>query len=214
VVDVDEEGAQAVAASLSTGGVKALALGCDVAQAEAVDAMMDRCLAEFGQLDVLVNNAGITRDALALRLKQADWEAVMAVNLTGTWLCSQAALKIMVKRRYGRIINISSVVGAMGNAGQANYAASKAGVIGLTKALAREVASRGITVNAVAPGFIDTAMTRALPEKVRAQLQDQIPMGRLGTPEDVAQTVVFLAGEGASYITGQVIHVNGGMWMP
>ncbi|MFQ5893145.1 MAG: 3-oxoacyl-ACP reductase family protein, partial [Nitrospinota bacterium] len=194
-------------------GGRAVAVACNVADAAQVEAVVEWCVSELGRLDILVNNAGITRDGLAVRLKPSDWESVLDVNLTGTWLCSQAALKVMLKQRAGRIINISSVVGVMGNAGQANYAASKAGVVGLTKALAREAASRGVTVNAIAPGFIDTAMTQAIPEKVCDRLLDHIPLGRLGNPEDVAHTVLFLAGEGSSYITGQVIHVNGGMVM-
>jgi 3-oxoacyl-[acyl-carrier protein] reductase len=214
VADVDETGAKAVMQAICEKGGQAIAVACDVSDGEQVEAMVARCTAELGRMDVLVNNAGITRDSLGIRLKPNDWGAVLDVNLTGTWLCSQAALKVMLKQRSGRIINISSIVGLMGNVGQANYAASKAGVIGLTKSLAREGASRGVTVNAIAPGFIDTAMTQALPEKVREELSSQIPLGRLGTPVDVAHVVLFLASAGASYITGQVIHVNGGMLMP
>jgi 3-oxoacyl-[acyl-carrier protein] reductase len=208
VADVDEAGAKTVVKDIADEGGRAVAV------ADQVGTMVDRCVAELGRLDILVNNAGITRDALGIRLKPADWDIVMGVNLTGTWLCSQAALKVMIKQRAGRIINISSVVGVMGNVGQANYAASKAGVIGLTKALAREGASREVTVNAIAPGFIDTAMTQALPEKIREELLSHIPLGRLGSPEDVAHAVLFLSGDGACYITGQVIHINGGMLMP
>lgn len=214
VADIDETGAKAVAESIAANGGRAVGVACNVADADEVEAMVERCVAELGSLDILVNNAGITRDSLAIRLKPGDWDSVLAVNLSGTWHCSQAAVRVMLKQRSGRIVNISSVVGAMGNVGQVNYAASKAGVIGLTKTLAREVAVRGITVNAIAPGFIDTAMTQAIPEKVREQLQSQIPLGRLGTPEDVAQAVLFIVSLGASYITGQVIHVNGGMLMP
>ena len=195
-------------------GGRAIAVACDIADGDQVEAMVARCTAELGRLDILLNNAGITRDGLAIRLKPEDWQAVLDVNLTGTWLCSQAALKVMLKQRSGRIISISSIVGAMGNVGQANYAATKAAIIGLTKTLAREGAPRGVTVNAIAPGFIDTAMTQALPEKVREELKGHIPLGRLGTPMDVAHAVLFLASSGASYITGQVIHVNGGMLMP
>ncbi len=214
VADVDEAGAKTVVKDIADEGGRAVAVACDVTDPDQVGTMVDRCVAELGRLDILVNNAGITRDALGIRLKPADWDIVMGVNLTGTWLCSQAALKVMIKQRAGRIINISSVVGVMGNVGQANYAASKAGVIGLTKALAREGALREVTVNAIAPGFIDTAMTQALPEKIRDALLSHIPLGRLGSPEDVAHAVLFLSGDGACYITGQVIHINGGMLMP
>ncbi len=214
VADVDEAGAKTVVKDIADEGGRAVAVACDVTDPDQVGTMVGRCVAELGRLDILVNNAGITRDALGIRLKPADWDIVMGVNLTGTWLCSQAALKVMIKQRAGRIINISSVVGVMGNVGQANYAASKAGVIGLTKALAREGALREVTVNAIAPGFIDTAMTQALPEKIREDLLSHIPLGRLGSPEDVAHAVLFLAGDGACYITGQVIHINGGMLMP
>ena len=160
-----------------------------------------------------MNNAGITRDNLILRMKEEEWDAVLAVNLKGAYNCIRAVSKTMVKQRFGRIINLSSVVGVMGNAGQANYVASKAGLIGLTKSVARELGSRNITVNAVAPGFIQTEMTESLPEKVKAEMMAQIPLGRFGTPEEVAQAVVFLASEAATYITGQVIHINGGMLM-
>ena len=214
MADVDEAGAKTVVKDIADEGGRAVAVACDVTDPDQVGTMVDRCVAELGRLDILVNNAGITRDALGIRLKPADWDIVMGVNLTGTWLCSQAALKVMLKQRSGRIINISSVVGVMGNVGQANYAASKAGVIGLTKALAREGALREVTVNAIAPGFIDTAMTQALPEKIREELLSHIPLGRLGSPEDVAHAVLFLSGDGACYITGQVIHINGGMLMP
>jgi 3-oxoacyl-[acyl-carrier protein] reductase len=185
----------------------------NVADADAVQAGIDRIIQECGRLDLLVNNAGITRDNLVVRMKESDWDQVLEVNLKGAYNCIRAAAKPMIKQRNGRIINISSVVGVMGNPGQANYVASKAGLIGLTKAVARELASRKITVNAVAPGFIETEMTAALPEKVRAEMQAQIPLNRFGTPEEVAQAVLFLAGDAAAYITGQVLHVNGGMLM-
>ena len=185
----------------------------DVAEAATVNQGLDHILKESGRLDILVNNAGITRDNLIIRMKEAEWDAVLGVNLKGAFNCIRAVSKPMVKQRRGRIINISSVVGVMGNAGQANYVASKAGLIGLTKTVARELASRNITVNAVAPGFIQTEMTEALPEAARQLMLAQIPMGRFGTSEEVAQAVVFLASDAAAYITGQVIHVNGGMLM-
>lgn len=194
-------------------GAAAHLLEFNVADQAAVQEGIDRIIKESGRLDVLVNNAGITRDNLVIRMKEADWDQVLAVNLKGAYNCIRAAAKPMIKQRYGRIINMASVVGVMGNAGQANYVASKAGLIGLTKAVARELASRNITVNAVAPGFIDTEMTASLPEKVRAEMMAQIPLNRFGAPEEVAQAVVFLAGEAAAYITGQVIQVNGGMLM-
>jgi 3-oxoacyl-[acyl-carrier protein] reductase len=168
---------------------------------------------ESGRLDILVNNAGITRDGLLVRMKEEDWDQVLAVNLKGAFNCLKAAAKIMIKQRSGRIINISSIVGIMGNAGQANYVASKAGLVGLTKSAARELASRNITVNAVAPGFIETAMTQNLPEKVREAMLAQIPLNRFGAPVEVAHAVAFLASDQAAYITGQVMHVNGGMLM-
>ncbi|MBI4796487.1 MAG: 3-oxoacyl-[acyl-carrier-protein] reductase [Deltaproteobacteria bacterium] len=194
-------------------GADARLLQFNVADTAAVQAGIDRIIQESGRLDLLVNNAGITRDNLVMRMKEADWDQVLEVNLKGAYNCIRAAAKPMIKQRGGRIINISSVVGVMGNPGQANYVASKAGLIGLTKAVARELASRNITVNAVAPGFIETEMTAALPEKVRAEMQAQIPLNRFGTPEEVAQAVVFLAGDAAAYMTGQVLHVNGGMLM-
>lgn len=213
ICDVNLEAAQKTAADIEALGKKALALKTNVAASAEVTAMVDQTVEKFGRIDVLVNNAGITRDGLILRMKDEDWDLVMSINLKGAFLCTKAALKFMTKQRSGTIINIASIVGAMGNAGQANYVASKAGLIGLTKTIAREYANRGITANAVAPGFIETAMTQALPENVRTDLAKQIPMGKLGTPEDVANAVRFLASPHASYITGQVIHVNGGMYM-
>jgi 3-oxoacyl-[acyl-carrier protein] reductase len=199
--------------AVSAQGAEAHLLEFDVADQAAVQEGIDRIIKESGRLDVLVNNAGITRDNLVMRMKDTEWDEVLAVNLKGAYNCIRAAVKPMLKQRWGRIINMASVVGVMGNPGQANYVSSKAGLIGLTKAVARELASRNITVNAVAPGFIETEMTAALPEKVRAEMLAQIPLNRFGSPEEVAQAVVFLAGEAAAYITGQVIHVNGGMLM-
>ena len=185
----------------------------NVAEAAQVNQGIDHILKESGRIDILVNNAGITRDNLIMRMKETEWDAVLGVNLKGAFNCLRAVSKPMVKQRGGRIINISSVVGVMGNPGQANYVASKAGLIGLTKTVARELASRNITVNAVAPGFIQTEMTEALPEATKQLMLAQIPLGRFGTAEEVAQAVAFLASDAAAYITGQVIHVNGGMLM-
>jgi len=194
-------------------GAEAAVLPFDVADFGQVSAAVDTILKTDGRLDVLVNNAGIARDNLIARLKEEEWDQVLTVNLKGAFHCLKAACRPMMKQRGGRIINISSVVAYMGNPGQANYAASKAGLVGLTKAAARELASRHITVNAVAPGFIETEMTANLPEKVRAEMLAQIPLGRFGSPEDVAGVVAFLASEAAGYLTGEVIHVNGGLIM-
>lgn len=213
IADVSEEAAAATAGELAASGVKTLALKLDVSKSDEVAGTIDRIVKEFGKLDVLVNNAGITKDNLLLRMKEEDWDAVININLKGVFLCTKEAVKAMVKTRYGRIINIASVVAFMGNPGQANYSASKAGIVGLTKTTAREYASRGITVNAVAPGFIATAMTDALSENVRQEMLKSIPIGRFGMAEDVAAAVVFFAEPGNGYITGQVIHVNGGMYM-
>jgi 3-oxoacyl-[acyl-carrier protein] reductase len=213
VADINLETAEVAAAEAAVAGSTPLAFELNVADAKNVEALVEKVLEKYGRIDYLINNAGITRDTLMMRMGDDAWQAVIDINLTGTYLCSKAVLRAMMKQRDGRIVNISSVVGAMGNAGQANYAASKAGVVGLTKSLAREVAARGITVNAVAPGFIQTAMTDALPEKAREDLVNLIPNGRLGTPEDVAAAVRFLVSEEASYITGHVLHVNGGMYM-
>jgi len=192
---------------------EAMTLNLDVTSPESVKEGFARTLREKTRIDVLVNNAGVTRDGLAMRMKPADWDLVLNINLNGAFRCIQAVLPGMMRNRWGRVINISSVVGQAGAAGQANYAASKAGLIGLTKALAQEMASRGVTVNAIAPGYIETDMTKVLPEDVRAKILAQVPMGRIGQPEDIAHAVKFLAGEDASYITGQVLAVNGGMYM-
>lgn len=212
-VDMDQAATDAIVAELQAAGAKALAVVGNVTVPADVERMFDAATEAFGRVDILVNNAGITRDGLLMRMKDEDWDAVLNVNLKGAFLCTRAAFKIMSKQRYGRIINIASVVGQMGNAGQANYCASKAGLIGLTKSNARELAKRSITVNAVAPGFIATAMTDALSEKVRDELTAQIPLERLGSAEDIANAVVFLAGEQSGYITGHVLSVNGGMYM-
>lgn len=212
-VDLDPVATDAIVAELKDKGTEAIAVVGNVTVTEDTEKMIDAAIAAFGRVDILVNNAGITRDGLLMRMKDEDWDAVMTVNLKGAFLCSRAAAKVMTKQRYGRIINIASVVGQMGNAGQANYCASKAGLIGLTKSNARELAKRNVTVNAVAPGFIATAMTDALPEKVRDELTAQIPLARLGSADDIANAVVFLALEKSAYITGQVIAVNGGMYM-
>lgn len=194
-------------------GRRALNVKVNVAEADDTKAMVEQVLKAWGKVDILVNNAGITRDGLLLRMKEEDWNLVLQVNLNGTFNCTKAVLQTMTKQRYGRIVNIASIVGVMGNAGQANYAASKAAVIGFTKTVGREYASRNVTVNAVAPGFIDTAMTHGLPAEVKETLQKQIPLGRLGTPADIAAAVRFLVSEDAAYITGHVLHVNGGMLM-
>jgi len=212
-VDMDQASTEAVVAELQAAGGKALAVVGNVTVSADVERMIDAAIEAFGRVDILVNNAGITRDGLLMRMKEDDWDAVLNVNLKGAFLCTRAAFKVMSKQRYGRIINIASVVGQMGNAGQANYCASKAGLIGLTKSNAREMAKRSITVNAVAPGFIATAMTDALSDKVRAELTAQIPLERLGSADDIANAVVFLASEAAGYITGHVLSVNGGMYM-
>jgi 3-oxoacyl-[acyl-carrier protein] reductase len=208
------EGLEAVRRGIESRGGKASALAVDMASVESVAAALASVEKQSeGRVDVLVNNAGITRDGLLLRMSDEDWQAVLDTNLTGAFRMTRGVLRGMVKNRYGRIINVSSVVGEMGNAGQANYAASKAGLIGFTKSLAREVAARGITVNAIAPGYIETDMTSALNDKAREALKTAIPAGRLGTPDDVAHAACFLASREASYVTGQVLHVGGGMYM-
>lgn len=205
-----EETARAAADELG-GSVSGIAM--DVSQRSAVDAGVKSVIDEQGRIDILVNNAGITRDNLLLRLKSTDWDEVMATNVNGLYYCSQAVLRPMIRQRWGRIVNMSSVVGLMGNAGQANYAASKAAILGFTKSLAREVASRNITVNAVAPGYIETDMTKELPADATEALESSIPMQRIGQPSEVAAAVVYLTSEAANYVTGQVLQVNGGLYM-
>lgn len=209
----NEAAANETVAACESLGAKAVAIRCDVSKEDEVKALMDAALKTFGHIDILVNNAGITRDGLLMMMKPEDFDAVIAANLKGAFLCMKAVARQMVKQRYGRIVNLSSVVGLRGNAGQVNYAASKAGVIGMTKSLAKELAGRNITVNAVAPGFIDTDMTAALAETAKNAALGSIPMGRMGTPENVAKAVAFLADEDAGYITGQVLAVDGGMSM-
>jgi 3-oxoacyl-[acyl-carrier protein] reductase len=213
ISDILAEMAQESTARLTSGGAKALAVCGDVSKADDVERMFDKTLEEFGRVDVLVNNAGVTRDNLLLRLDEKDWDLVLDINLKGAFLCTKAASKSMMKNRWGRVVNIASVVGLMGNAGQANYSASKAGLIGLTKSCAKELASRNITVNAVAPGYIQTEMTEKLPAEVKEGLLSVVPLKRPGTPLDVARVVSFLASDKAEYLTGQVIHCDGGMLM-
>lgn len=205
--------AQEVLADITACGGTAVLSQADVSSAEAVDTMIKQTLDEFGRIDILVNNAGITRDNLLMRMKESEWDAVINTNLKGIFHCTKAVARIMMKQRTGKIINMTSVVGMMGNAGQANYAAAKAGVIGFTKSMAKELAARGINVNAIAPGFITTDMTSVLSDQVKDDLAGQIPLGRLGAPEDVAAAVLFLASDSANYITGQTLCVDGGMVM-
>ena len=207
----NEAAANDTAAACEALGAKALAVRCNVAEAGEVKALMDAAVQAFGRIDILVNNAGITRDGLLMMMKDEDFDAVINANLKGTFLCMKAVSRLMMRQRYGRIVNLSSVVGLRGNAGQVNYAASKAGVVGMTKSLAKELASRGITVNAVAPGFIDTDMTAVLSEQAKEAMLSTIPMAKLGQPEDVAHAVAFFASDEAAYITGQVLCVDGGM---
>lgn len=205
--------AEEVVAEIEANGGSAIAVQANVADAEDVTKLMKQAVETYGSLDILVNNAGITRDNLLMRMKEEDWDAVMNTNLKGVFLCTKAVTRQMMKQRAGRIVNIASIVGIAGNAGQANYVAAKAGVIGLTKTAAKELAARNIYVNAVAPGFIDTEMTEELPEQIKTQMLTQIPLAKLGKPEDVAKVVAFLASDDASYMTGQTLHVDGGMVM-
>lgn len=209
----NDEKAKEVIEEIEKNNVKALAIKADVSKEEEVDKMMEMIKEQLGTIDVLVNNAGITRDNLLLRMKTADWDQVMDTNLRGVYLCTKAVARGMMKKRYGKIVNITSVVGISGNAGQGNYSASKAGVIGFTKSIAKELGSRGININAVAPGFIETAMTHVLDEDIKEEMIKTIPLNRVGKPEDVANLVAFLCSKESDYITGQIIHVDGGMLM-
>lgn len=213
VIGTNIEVAAQTSLGLQSIGVKSIAIQADVSISSDVKNMFDKTISEFGRVDIIVNNAGITRDSLIIRMKDEDWDRVINVNLKGTFLCCREAVKIMLKQKYGRIVNISSIVAFMGNIGQANYSASKAGISGLTKTIAKEYANRGITVNAVAPGFITTAMTESIPENIKNEMLKTIPMSRFGTTDDVANAVVFFASPDAGYITGQLLHVNGGMYM-
>ena len=207
------DAANETAAALTAFGVKAMGVKLDVSNSEEVEKTFEGIRKEFQRIDILINNAGITKDGLLLRMSEAAWDSVININLKGVFLCSREAIKDMAKQRYGRIVNITSVAAFMGNPGQANYSASKAGIVGFTKTIAREYAIRGITVNAVGPGFIETAMTDVLSDRVKEEMKKLIPLGRFGTVEDVANAVIFLASPDSGYITGQVIHVNGGMYM-
>jgi 3-oxoacyl-[acyl-carrier protein] reductase len=209
----NQEKLEQLVQQISAGGGNARAFPVDVAEEQQIKTACQAAIAEFGKIDILVNNAGITRDQLVMRMKRADWDTVLQTNLTSAYLCTQQVVSSMLKQRWGRIINITSIFGQMGQAGQANYAASKAGLIGLTMAIARELGSRNITCNAIAPGFIETAMTSALSDDFKQNALKLIPLGRVGTPDDVAHSVLFLASENASYITGHVLNVNGGMLM-
>ncbi|MFA6431996.1 MAG: 3-oxoacyl-[acyl-carrier-protein] reductase [Candidatus Margulisiibacteriota bacterium] len=213
ISDVNIDLANQTAKEIEGLGVRSAAYKLNVADSTEVETVINEAAKTFGKIDIFVNNAGITKDGLLIRMKKEDWDAVINVNLTGVFNCTKTVSILMMKARYGKIINIASIVGQMGNFGQANYAASKAGVIGFTKTIARELASRNVTANAIAPGFIQTAMTDKLTEEVKQKMMAQIPMGKLGQPEDIANTAVFLASPEADYITGQVIAVNGGMYM-
>jgi 3-oxoacyl-[acyl-carrier protein] reductase len=207
----DSTPAEGVAEEIRKMGGESLVVLADISQSSEVARLVDNAVEKYGKIDILVNNAGITRDQLIMRMSDDEWDKVLGINLKGVFLCSKAVLRPMMKQRWGRIVSISSIVGLIGNAGQANYASAKAGVIGLTRTIAKEVASRGITANAIAPGFIDTPMTQQLPEERKQELMNQVPLGYLGTPRDIAEAVAFLASEEARYITGQVITVDGGI---
>ena len=211
--DVDIEQAEQTAKEIKALGRECLVLKADVTDSGSVQVMVDKILDKFKKLDILINNAGITRDGLVFRMSEQDWDKVIAVNLKGTFLCTKIVSKVMLKQRFGRIVNLASIIGIMGNIGQANYAASKAGIIGLTKSVAKELAPRGVCVNAIAPGFIRTEMTAKLSEDVRKRMLSVIPLGRFGEPKDVADLALFLSSESSSYITGQVIQIDGGMLM-
>ncbi len=214
ITDFVVENAETVAAEVrESTSRRATALQGNVAVQADVERMFEQAMAEFGRIDILVNNAGITRDNLIMRMSEEDWDAVVDSNLKGTFLCTKAVSRIMLKQKYGKIVNVASVMGIVGNAGQANYSASKAGIIALTKTTAKELGSRGITVNAVAPGFIQTVMTDALPEELREQMKKQVPLARLGTPEDVAKVILFLSTDDSAYVTGQTISIDGGLFM-
>ena len=213
VCDVNIEEAEKTAREIEGLGRQAMALQADVTNADAVEAMVSKALDKLGRIDILVNNAGITRDALLMRMKESDWDLVLSVNLKGAFNCTKSVSKVMVKQRSGKIISIASVVGLMGNIGQANYAASKAGLIGLTKSVAKELASRNVQANAIAPGFIATDMTAKLPEEVKAKMLERIPLARFGEASDVAKAALFLASSDSDYVTGQVVQVDGGMVM-
>ncbi len=213
VSDIDLDSANQTAEEIRSLGRNSIGLKADVSNSDEVEGMFKSAIDKLGRIDILINNAGITRDGLLVRMKDEDWKMVLKINLDGAFYCSRAAGKLMMKQKSGRIVNIASIVGVMGNAGQVNYSASKAGLIGLTKSSARELASRGVTVNAIAPGFIDTAMTQALSDSVKQKLTEQIPLKRLGTAEDISNAIRFLVSPEAGYITGQVLHVNGGMLM-
>ena len=213
VASRSEQDAREVGSALSAQGVKVIGMKLDVSRAAEVEKVFEEVRKEFGRIDILVNNAGITKDGLLMRMSEEAWDSVMDINLKGAFLCTKEAIKDMARQRYGRIVNITSVAGFMGNPGQANYSASKAGIVGFTKTVAREYSGRGVTVNAVAPGFIETAMTDVLSEKIREEMKKLIPLGRFGSVGDIAHAVLFLAAPDSGYITGQVIHVNGGMYM-